>query len=221
MIEKKYIKKVIVTNENSSPELRAERLRKIRNLANLSRKELCRTDELKLNTYKGWELGRFGGLPVDGAERVIKRVAEENVICSLDWLLHAKGREPYLLPTGEGNLDANTTSLILKEIMLFQNSYPEAIYTEIKDDALMPGFMPGDYVAGVRQYGKNIRQAANQPCIIQLVDGEILVRHLKMAQDSTHFYLMTTNIASIITGHVITNTELVFAAPVIRHYKNV
>jgi hypothetical protein len=221
MIEKKYIKKVIVADQNSSPELRAERLRKIRNLANLSRKEICSTDDFKLNTYKGWELGRFGGLPVDGAERVIKRVAEENVICSLDWLLHAKGREPYLLPTGNENLDQNTTSLILKEIMLFQNSYPDAIYTEIKDDALMPGFMPGDYVAGIRRYGNTVRDAANQICIIQLVNGQTLVRNLKIAQDDTHFYLMTTNIASIITGHIITSTDLVFAAPVIRHYKNV
>lgn len=221
MIEKKYIKKVIVTDENSSPELRAERLRKIRNLANLSRKDLCSTDGLKLNTYKGWELGRFGGLPYDGAERVIKRVAEENVICSLDWLLHAKGREPYLLPKGEHDLENNNTSLILKEIMLFQNCYHNAIYTEIIDDALMPVFMPGDYVAGIRLYGKDILQAANQPCIIQLVSGEILVRYLKNAQDETRFYLMTTNIGSIITGHIITDTELIFAAPIKRYYKNV
>ena len=46
---------------------------------------------LKLNTYKDWESERFGGLSIDGAERVIQRGAAENVICSLDWLLYGKG----------------------------------------------------------------------------------------------------------------------------------
>lgn len=54
MVDKKYIKKVIVSDELASAEARAERLRKIRNLANLNRKEICDSDEINFNTYKGW-----------------------------------------------------------------------------------------------------------------------------------------------------------------------
>jgi len=91
-----YQKKVLVIDEHSTAEARAERLRRLRNLANLSRKEMCNTDFLNINTLKAWELARFGGLPKDGANKVIMRVAQEGVTCSIDWLLYGKGESPRL-----------------------------------------------------------------------------------------------------------------------------
>lgn len=90
-----YLKKVQVTDELSTAEARAERLRRLRNLANLSRKDMCNTD-LNFNTLKAWELARFGGLPKDGADKVIRRIAKEGVICTADWLLYGKGITPQL-----------------------------------------------------------------------------------------------------------------------------
>ena len=221
MIDKKYIKKVIVTDEVASADARGERLRKIRNLANLSRKELCNTSELKLNTYKGWELGRFGGLPVDGAERVIKRVTQENVICSVEWLLYGKGQEPYVIPQKSGDSDQLETQLILKEIMVFQSFHPDAIYIEIKDDALSPLYIVGDYVAGIRVLGKNISSVVNQVCIVQLTNGEILCRYLREGYTKDKYQLLVTNINSNLTGPQTIEAELNFAAPIARHYKPV
>ncbi|MBA2656852.1 MAG: hypothetical protein H0U70_07670 [Tatlockia sp.] len=219
MVDKKYIKKVIVSDELASAEARAERLRKIRNLANINRKEICDSDEINFNTYKGWELARFGGLPVDGAERVIKRVAKENVICSLDWLLYGKGQEPYILPKGTNLNDLNDQTLILKEILLFQSFYPDAIYTQIQDDALAPHFMPGDYVAGVKVNNNDITKALNQPCIIELPNGEVLVRYLKQGQDKNCFQLIATNLNSTLITTFSIESELKTAAPIIRYYK--
>jgi hypothetical protein len=54
---KKYVKKVIVTTERSSGDARAERLKRLRNLANLSREQMCESGELNINTLKGWEIG--------------------------------------------------------------------------------------------------------------------------------------------------------------------
>lgn len=219
MINKKYIKKVIVTNEDASAEARGERLRKIRNLANLSRKEICDSEDLNLNTYKGWELARFGGLPVDGASRVTQRVAKENVICSVEWLLYGIGQEPYLLPHSNkfNTLDSNT--LILKEILVFQSFYPDATFTEIQDDALVPLYMPGDYVAGIKVYGNNISNVINQPCIIGLKNGDVLVRHLRLGQNHNQFQLVASNINSTSINIYSVESELKFAAPIIRHYK--
>lgn len=219
MAHKKYIKKVIVTDENASAEARGERLRKVRNLSNLSRKELCNSEQLKLNTYKGWELARFGGLPIDGAERVIKRVAEENVICSIDWLLYGRGQEPYILPkpnTG-GYLDDN--DLILKEIMVFQSLYPDTIYAKINNDSLAPQYMPGDYVAGVRVSGKKIATVINHICIVELTNGDILVRYLRQGQNKKYFQLIATNINHTLENPQTFEAELNYAAPIIRHYK--
>jgi transcriptional regulator with XRE-family HTH domain len=223
MVKKKYTKKVIVNDEHASAEARAGRLRKIRNLANLSRKEICDKEEINFNTYKGWELARFGGLPVDGAEKVIKRVAKENVICSIDWLLYGRGQEPYLLPrsTSLNDLnDLNAHTLILKEILLFQSFHLDAIYTQIQDDALAPQFMPGDYVAGIKMVHSNIVKAVNQPCIIELANGDIAVRYLKQGQNIGEFQLLATNIDSSIGFNFSIESELKSAAPIIRHYKN-
>lgn len=219
MVEKKYIKKVIVKDEYSTAEARAERLRKIRNLANLSRKEICDQEEINFNTYKGWELARFGGLPIDGAERVIKRIAEENVICCIDWLLYGRGQEPYLLPRGANLNDLNDQTLIPKEILLFQSFHPDAIYTQIQDDALAPHFMPGDYVAGIKMFNNDMVKAVNLPCIVELPNGDIAVRYLKQGQNSREFQLLSTNIDSTIRSGFSIETELKSAAPIIRHYK--
>lgn len=219
MTIKKYIKKVIVNDEVASPESRGERLRKIRNLANLSRKDLCNSEVLKLNTYKGWELARFGGLPIDGAERVIKRVAEENVICSLDWLLYGKGLEPYILPQTNLGKAQDENEIILKEIMVFQSMHPNTIYTQIKDDALVPDYSKEDYVAGIKHIGNDIEKIINQICLVELSTGEILVRYLKKGDKKNNYQLLATNINhSLETPHLI-ESALNFAAPIIRHYR--
>ncbi|MBA3537196.1 MAG: hypothetical protein H0T84_11400 [Tatlockia sp.] len=219
MVEKKYTKKVIVKDEHASAEARAGRLRKIRNLANLSRKGICDKEEINFNTYKGWELARFGGLPVDGAEKVIKRVAKENVICSMDWLLYGRGQEPYLLPKGTNLNDLNDESLILKEILLFQSFHPDVIYTQIQDDALAPQLMPGDYVAGIKMVHSDIVKAVNQFCIVELANGDIAVRYLKQGQNIGEFQLLATNISSSIGFNFSIESELKSAAPIVRHYR--
>lgn len=218
MTTKKYIKKVIVTNESASAEARGERLRRIRNLANLSRKDFCNIPEIKFNTYKGWELGRFGGLPLDGAERVVKRVSEEHVICAIDWLLYGTGQEPYVIPQGKGLSAQEGNAQILKEIMVFQSGYSAAIYLEIRDDALSPLYVPGDYVAGLKFTGTDISSILNQPCIVQLTNGETLCRYLREGSTPDKYLLLATNLNSVQFPQTI-EVQLNFAAPVIRHYK--
>lgn len=218
MIQKRYIKKVIVTDENASAEARGERLRKIRNLANLSRKNLCNSDEVKLNTYKGWELARFGGLPVDGAARVIKRVAQERVVCSSDWLLYGKGREPYILPQHTELAEIDDNGLILREISVFQSLYPNATYLQIADDALAPYYNEGDYVAGIKYFGSSISTITNTPCIVELINGQTLVRYLKQGADPKRFLLLPMNLNSTVLNSQLIECELNFAAKIIRHY---
>ena len=220
MSQKKYIKKIIVTDERASAEARAQRLRKIRNFANLNRKEICDSEEINFNTYKGWELARFGGLPVDGAERVIKRVAKENVICSPDWLLYGKGQEPYLLPLNNTLTGLNDQTLILKEILVFQSLYPNVIFTQIQDDALSPQFMPGDYVAGIKSSSDTILEALNQPCIVELPNEDILVRYLKQGQNKNCYQLVATNMNSSLPSSFSIESEIKSVALIIRHYKN-
>lgn len=219
MADKKYIKKVIVNDQNASAEERAKRLRKIRNLANLSRKEICDSEELNLNTYKGWELARFGGLPIDGAERVITRVARENIVCTPEWLLYGKGIEPYILPQKKDISEEEKNNLILKEILLFQSLHHNSVYTEIKDDSLAPDYLPGDFVAGIIFRGEDISNILDQNCIVELENGDILVRYLKKGAAKHCYKLIATNINCDITSPMVIESRIKFAAPIIRHYK--
>lgn len=89
-------KKVIVVDEKSSPLARANRLKRLRHMANLSREKMCDDGTINVNTYKGWEVARYGGLPIDGAEKVIARIAKEGIICSVEWLIYEIGSGPFI-----------------------------------------------------------------------------------------------------------------------------
>lgn len=222
--QKKYIKKVIVADELSTPEARAERLRRIRNMANLNREEMCTSNGLNINTYKGWEIARYGGLPVDGAERAIRRVAKEGVICSTVWLLHGEGQGPYSIPnesTDGKNKSSKTEDkeIIIKEIMLFQSYYSHAIYIEVQDDGMSPIYEKGDFIAGIKNYGEALHQLVGENCIIQGVDGKTIARCLRRSENKNKYTLMCINPQTQVDNPVIYDAEIESAALITRHYK--
>lgn len=226
-----YKKKVIITDKSTTPEARAERLRRVRNMANLSRKQICDGSPINIYTYKGWELACHGGLPVDGAERVVKRVAQEGVVCSIEWLLYEIGQGPHIIPDfKKTKLDkAKTTqktvavsseeAKIIQEILLFRKHFPEVIDYQIEDDGSMPFYYPNDFVAGVKYFGKNINLLINQYCIAQTTDGQTLVRFLKYGSVPNKYTLLCTNPQSLVNSSTLYDVELASAAPILRHYR--
>ena len=228
--ETKHTKKAQTIDELSTPEARAERLRRIRNMANLSRQKMCNTDDLNVNTYKGWEIARFGGLPTDGAKKVLKRVFAEGVRCTLDWLLYGKGPGPYIIPINsqyETQLDNNiptdelvtSKDIIYKEIMVFKSHYKNAIFVELQDDCMHPIYNRGDIVAGVKLHGSDIKKIIGENCIVKTSSGDLLVRTLMKPEDENYFNLTCLNSKSTYNNAITKNVELEFAASIVRHYK--
>ncbi len=225
--QKKYIKKVIVLNEASSPEARAERLRRVRNMANLSRERMCNDEALNINTYKGWEIARYGGLPVDGAEKVIKRVTKEGVVCTANWLLHGAGLGPYVIPQYQ-QASPQTSHIrhenpeqisILNETELFKEQFPGAVIHEITDDGLTPYYHPGDMVGGIPHYQEELKKLLGKNCIVQLETGQLLTRQLKQSDVPGKYTLICTNVQTSIQKPILYDVTLVNAAPIIRHYR--
>jgi len=221
--QKKYTKKVVVTDDLSTPEARGDRLRCIRNMANLKREEMCASDDLNINTYKGWEIARYGGLPMDGAERVIRRVAREGVICSLEWLLHGKDHGPYSIPKDahlikNKNKDEDYQDII-KEIMVFQSCHTNTTYIEIQDDGMLPIYEKGDFVAGVKKYGDDINSLLQENCIIQTVEGNHFARLLRASKTKNKYTLVCIHSKTEIDTPVIYDVEIESAALITRHYK--
>lgn len=223
---KQYIKKVTVIDEKSSAEARAERLKRLRNLANLSRKEMCEDNDININTLKGWEIARYGGLPKDGAEKIVNRVKHEGVIASVDWLLHEIGPGPYIIPDFHKSQtinpideietsETNEITSITEELLLFRKYHKNAAEFTVLDDSMEPTFKIGDRVAGIKYNGETIASALGQDCIVLLKNGQTLLRNVQQGTQANCFNLVCSN-PQIPT---IADTEIISAAPIMRHYR--
>jgi transcriptional regulator with XRE-family HTH domain len=226
IINKTYTKKLAIENEHSTPEARAERLRRIRNLANLSRKDICGSDDININTYKGWELGRFGGLPVDGAEKVVKIIARSGVICSTEWLLYGKKPAPTLISEvtaseGDANTEETDNSLIQKEFAIYQDATKNAVLIEVTDDGLSPDYQIGDFLAGEKKFNDDIELTLDQVCIVETTDGKKLVRYVKQGHEKGLYTLICTNYRTAMCDVIIKNVRLLYSTIISRHYKTV
>lgn len=215
-------KKLTIQNVLSTPEARAARLRRVRNLANLSRKDICGLDDININTYKGWELGRFGGIPVDGAEKVVKIIAKAGVVCSTEWLLYGQKSAPTLIAEGTScDVDAEDAAgrLILKEFSIYQDATKNAVLMEVTDDGLSPIYQIGDFLAGEKKFNDDIELTIEQVCIVETIEGKKLIRYVKKGLEKGLYTLTCTNYHSKTDDFVVQNVNLLCSATISRHYK--
>lgn len=225
---KNYKKKVVAIDEKSKPKEKAKRLRRLRNLANLSRKNLCTLSNINLNTYKGWEIGKYNGLPLDGAKKIINALLLRGVDCSLDWLLHEIGVGPKvsILPNKTTTnkkikkLSLETEHrLIINEILLFREQFKNTVDLIIDDDGMEPLYNKSEYAAGIIRDPKDIPKLIGINCICQLASGQIILRNLRAGTECNKYSLFCINPATTVENPVIKDIELIGAAPVIRHFR--
>jgi len=219
----------VIDESKGSAENRAARLRRLRNLANLSRKEMCNDSGIKLDTLIGWEVARHGGLTENGAKKVIDCVSTEGVQCTLNWLLYDIGTGPAVL----ANFDKVKTNLqkhieepitpakkddeklIIEELLFFRSLHQESIDYLVEDDAMFPQYLLNDYVAGIKRYKKNISKLIGNDCIVQMSDGKVLLRCLRESPSKGKYTLLCTNTKTNSATPILHDVELICAAPVI------
>lgn len=212
--------------DKTSPEARGLRVKRARNLANLSRKEMCdEGSQLNVSTLKGWELGKFGGISKLGAQRLIARLKQANVECTTDWILYEVGVEPVvhlsmpheILEADELEIDdavaAAEKNKILEELLLFRNHYKNCIDMVLSDDAMLPSFNAGDYIAGVPV--KDEALFLNKPCIVILDSGEKLCR--KITKSGHAYSLSAANPLTSVQKPVLFDVKLVKIAVILWH----
>ncbi len=188
------IKKVKLLSDQSSAQNRGERLKRVRNLSNLSRKEFCDLCEININTLKGWEIGRYGGLPRDGAVKIIEAVKTKNIHSDLNWLLHGEGSEPIIE-------NINNQQLIISEINLFEKLVNTKILScQILDDAMAPQYNQNNWVTGRILDLDNLEEFINKICIVKF-DNNILVRKIGRSKKKGCYNLFCTNFSA--------NTDLI------------
>lgn len=221
--------KIVQESPHSSAEERAKRLKRLRHLANLTKKELCELGEININTLTGWEVARYGGLPARGAEKVLNAIAKKGVRCSVEWLLHEIGKGPTLLPDFEKALLDQDTSVtetisftteeekIIEELLLFKQHYKNVAELAIIDDGMEPIYSKEDYVAGVKRFKEDIGLTVGFDCIVQIENGETLLRRMRPGSSQNVFSLICINHSTTVQESILLNVKLVSSAPVTWH----
>jgi len=206
---------------------RGERLRRLRNLANLSRRALCEQSGININTYIGYEVGRYGGLTKKGAEKIIQYLSSKGVYCSLEWLMHEVGKGPQVITdikiSNEKEtaliLSLNEEQKIKEELLLFHQHYENSIDSQILDDGMTPLYEAEGYVAGVPCFEAAIKNVVGCNCILQTKSGELLIRNLRQGRTENTYILTCINPNTLINNPVLYDVELSFAAEIIWYRK--
>ncbi|MCC2666420.1 MAG: hypothetical protein K0S63_336 [Gammaproteobacteria bacterium] len=218
-----------ITIEKDSPAARAARLIRLRNLANLTRKEISSRLGINLDTYIGWEVKRHGGLSVNGAEKIVVGIKKEGVVCTLDWLLYEIGSGPSLIPNFTKTEDETSIPLennfskeekiIAEELLFFRKHYPKTIDFIVEDDGMEPHYEKGDYVAGVPFFKEDIKHCMLKPCIVKVEEGDLLLRIVRPGTKKNTFNLYCTNMETTVAYPILYDKKLISVTPVIWHRK--
>ena len=209
--------------DNSSPEMRAWRLKRVRNLANLTREQMCEDGEINRNTLISWENARFGGLTLSGATKVLAKITQEGVHTSIDWLMYGTGAEPSVNPIPliqqSNYIEFNEDIVIAYELAFFKAKNFDAVDFIVDDDGMTPQYNETDRVAGKKRTGDDIQLILGRDCIVQTETGEMLLRNVRDGKDPHTFTLICNNPTIKKRNSILLNIKLAYAAPVIWHRK--
>jgi transcriptional regulator with XRE-family HTH domain len=202
----------------SSPQAKAERVRSVRAMAGFSRREMQEKYGINGNTLSGWERGIHTGLSKKGALQLIEMLKDKNIACTLDWLLHGIGSGPQQLSGSSANfieIDADTEKKsIHEEIAVFRKHHPNTMDLIVQDNTMTPSFNKGDYAMGIR-HKQSFHKYIGLDCIVELANGEILLRKLAKGREDNRFSLICTNLDPNSLAQNRYDIEIVSLAPVI------
>lgn len=214
------------TIEPRTAEDRAARLRRLRNLANLSRKKMCEISGIRLDTLIGWEVARHGGLTENGAHKVINCMLSQGVKCTLEWLLYGIGEGPSvnvnyndisLSPAKKTLLLSNEDKQIIQELMFFKMHHTDTLDYVVTDDSMSPHYQRNDYLAGIKRYKDMLHTILGLDCITQIVDGKLIFRKVLAGDETGKYNLISTNLNAQSQHLILQNIDIAYAAPVIWH----
>lgn len=211
----------------NDPKAKGERLQRLRNLARFTQTDMANLANVSLSGYKGWEMGRHGGLPEKRAIFLVPIFQAEGINCNFEWLMYGIGNPPIknqgYCPTDNNvyhqlseNIAKTEKEHIQNELNLFRNNYLHSLDLIIPDDAMAPQFLPNDIVAGIKLSNKNFPRAIGLNCIVQTMAGDVLLRQLQKGIKKDCYTLICTNLASS-QEIIMHEVELINVAPVLWH----
>ena len=198
-----------------SPEERAKRVRYLREkVLRFSREAFSTKSGIPINTLQNWEQSRHSGLIERGAKKIIQALDDAGITCSQEWLLYGIGESPSSSLTSRPEIYLTEEEVIAEELQLFHRLNTNTVDILIKDDSMLPHFWPGDYAAGKRYTGEDIKKTIGLPCIVETISGNVLVRYLEESAETSHYNLLCANQLAL-AKIKLESVELISAAPVL------
>ncbi len=209
--------------KRSDPALRGDRIKSARMLAGHTRQSFAESSGISANTIRAWEEppANRNGITSNGAKRITEALNNGGVYCTEDWLLFGKGPGPTLINDAPSlddpdNIEWGQEEAVFRDINAFKSNNPSPLVTIITDDAMVPFYSYGDYVAGTRRVGDNIRALIGLNCIVEVGD-RTLVRRISMVDQNNHYTLTALNMDPNIPDPVMSDVTINTAAQVVWH----
>lgn len=176
---------------------RAERAILLRRMSGLTRAEIDQKHGIPQGSLRGWETPQpsRNGLTEKAAYKLVSAFQAEGITCTPEWLLHGTGPAPTFKAESNKEISEEWSDefALLKEVELFETLNKNSITILVSDDTALPEFGRGDYIGGIfipegtedKLFGKN--------CIIETMDGRILIRKLMPGNTGNSFSLVCSN----------------------------
>lgn len=213
----------MTTIKREPPSLRGDRVKSVRILSGHTRKSFFEQFGIPIATLRSWEEPPTNrcGITKNGAIRMCEAVHSCGLLCSPEWLLYGEGPGPTMIRRFHHKRQRelftwNQEESIIKDIKSFKRHNPEAIVITIANDAMTPFYSCGDYVAGIRRQGKDIKCLAGMNCIIE-VGNKTLVRRIVEVNKDNLCTLSGTNLNANTPQLIISNIKIDAAAQIVWH----
>lgn len=197
-----------------------ERVKLARSMLGLSRRVVEEQFNISSNTLQAWESNKIK-LSERGAKKLNRIFANLGLLCSEDWLLTGHGQPPthfHFQKIDSISSVIDDDICMLRELETFKAINPSPVSIVISDDGMEPLYSPGDFVAGNKKFGPDIRFLIGQNCIIETAQGDTLARKLLPGKSELFYSLGCINITTI-QQPIIPNVKVRYAARIIFHRK--
>lgn len=155
-------------------------------LINKSITQLSRNHSFGYSTLIKWEKGALAITPKN-ITKIVQMFNIEGVICSEEWLLYGKGKDPSFVQKDRNvatfhNLDSsdptNTTEhiRIFNEVEFFKRNNENPMVRLIVDEAMSPLYRLGDYVGGIKIEPQLYSLMNHRNCIINIPSQRCYIR---------------------------------------------
>jgi hypothetical protein len=170
--------------ENTLKKRKAQsrRVRALRAILDLSRPKFAsKHPRLSKSNIRNWEEGDKSGLTDTGAQCLAEAALGLGVKVSEEWLMDGTGEGPVKIAVP--NLPRNENLSLDNAVSTLCSQFPRTLSILVKNDELAPELNHGDFALGERTSNDDFTDAIDELCIIETIEGEVLLGVLKQLDD--------------------------------------